>query len=162
MVALALIFPSHHKPSSPLYQEWAPLGSTVELYRRSYSARGTQPHSGDRKRSPLLRLSSRVAVVKRGSIKVRWTVALQARDAGRRVVTVHSVGDGQAFHQAGGFTHWIITPARVVAQVALLISLGIYKYPQGTKEKCFEPKTERKKELTNELKFNRITYCQLA
>ena len=26
---LALIFPSHHNPSSPLYQKWAPLGSTV-------------------------------------------------------------------------------------------------------------------------------------
>ena len=26
VVVLALIFPSHHKPSSPLYQKWAPLG----------------------------------------------------------------------------------------------------------------------------------------
>ena len=31
VVVLALNFPSHHKPSSPLYQEWAPFGSTVAL-----------------------------------------------------------------------------------------------------------------------------------
>ena len=31
---LALIFLSHHKPSSPLYQTWAQLGSTVMLKRR--------------------------------------------------------------------------------------------------------------------------------
>ena len=31
VVLLALIFPSHHKPSSPLYQGWAPLESTVVL-----------------------------------------------------------------------------------------------------------------------------------
>ena len=71
------------------------------------------------------RLGGGVAVAKRGSIKVRWAVALQARGAGRRVVTVHSVGDGQAFHETGGFTRWMITPARVVAQVAPLISPGI-------------------------------------
>ena len=28
-VVFALIFPSHHNPSSPLYQTWAPVGSTV-------------------------------------------------------------------------------------------------------------------------------------
>ena len=31
VVVLALIFPSHHKPSPPLYQKWAPLGSTAVL-----------------------------------------------------------------------------------------------------------------------------------
>ena len=31
VVVLALIFPSNHKPSSPLYQKWVPLGSTVVL-----------------------------------------------------------------------------------------------------------------------------------
>ena len=28
-VVLVLIFPSHHNPSSPLYQKWALLGSTI-------------------------------------------------------------------------------------------------------------------------------------
>ena len=32
VVVLALIFPSHHKPSSPFYQKWAQVGSTVVLY----------------------------------------------------------------------------------------------------------------------------------
>ena len=39
VVVLALIFPSHHKLSSPLYQKWAPLGTTVALQRLSHSAR---------------------------------------------------------------------------------------------------------------------------
>ena len=40
---VALIFPSHHRPSSPLYQKWAPFGSTVLQYRRSQSACDTRP-----------------------------------------------------------------------------------------------------------------------
>ena len=40
---IALIFLSHHRPSSPLYQKRTPLGSTVSQYRRSQSASDTQP-----------------------------------------------------------------------------------------------------------------------
>ena len=40
-VVLALVFPSHHKPLSPLHQKWATLGSTVALYLQNYSACGT-------------------------------------------------------------------------------------------------------------------------
>ena len=60
-VVLALIFPSHHKPSSPLYQKRASMGSTVVLQRLSHSAQGTQPYPCAKNRSPLFRESFRCA-----------------------------------------------------------------------------------------------------
>lgn len=52
-----------------------------------------------------------VAAAERGNRKVRWAMALQSRHTGRRVAEGHSVGVGKSFHQAGGFTYRIVTPA---------------------------------------------------